>query len=172
MFIPKIRLTSYQYPKWFSPNLKHQLKYLCTLRKRVHRHFTISKLQLLIQAEDAFQLSLSKAKSEYELGLINNYTQSKDVKLFHYIKSITKSNSLPTALKYNHITIDSDLDKANTFNQYFYSVFTESHSDPLYANDMSTSFLTLPSLQTRFFHVLSNLNTNKASGSDNIGLCY
>jgi len=95
LFIPKIRLTSYQYPKWFSPNLKHQLKYLCTLRKRVHRHFTISKLQLLIQAEDAFQLSLSKAKSEYELGLINNYTQSKDVKLFHYINSITKSNSLP-----------------------------------------------------------------------------
>ena len=78
LFIPKVKLKSFQYPKWFSSDIRHQLKCLHTLRKKLWRHFTLSKLQQLIKAEDTFQLSLSKAGTHYELNLINNYTHSKD----------------------------------------------------------------------------------------------
>ena len=83
LFIPKVKLKSFQYPKWFSSDIKHQLKCLCTLRKKLRRHFTLSKLQQLIKAEDTFRLSLTKPKSHYELSLTNNYTRSKDPKLIH-----------------------------------------------------------------------------------------
>ena len=52
LFIPKVKLKSTQYPKWFSPTIRHHLKCLRTLRRRLHHHFTLSSLQRLIQLED------------------------------------------------------------------------------------------------------------------------
>ena len=33
IIIPKVRLKFNQYPKWFSPQMRHQVKCMCTLRK-------------------------------------------------------------------------------------------------------------------------------------------
>ena len=44
-FIPKVKLRSNQYPKWFSPQLRHQVKCMRTLCKKLRHHFTISSLQ-------------------------------------------------------------------------------------------------------------------------------
>ena len=115
-------------------------------------------------------MSLTKVKSHYELNLINNYTWSKDPKLFQYIRNITKSNSFPSVLKYNHITVDTDLDKANVFNEYFYSVFTDGFSDPLNVDDLPQPQLDnqLADITITQDEVFSTLNTNKTSDSDNI----
>ena len=53
------------------------------------------------------------AKSHYKQSLIDRFVRSKDPKLYQYIKSITKSNSLPSVLKYNLTTVDTDLDKGS-----------------------------------------------------------
>ena len=44
-FIPKVRLKFNQYPKWFSPQMRHQVKCMHTLRKQVD--ILISKNQAL-----------------------------------------------------------------------------------------------------------------------------
>ena len=44
-FIPKVRLKFNQYPKWFSPQMRHQVKCMRTLRKKLRKHFTLSSLQ-------------------------------------------------------------------------------------------------------------------------------
>ena len=69
-FIPKVRLKSNQYPMWFSPQLRHQVKCMRTLRKKLRNHFTISSLQQLIRMEENFQVELSKAKLNCERSLI------------------------------------------------------------------------------------------------------
>ena len=60
--------------------------------------FYISKLQQLIKAEEAFQQCLSEVKFHYKQSLIDQFVRSKDPKLYQYVKSITKSNSLPSVL--------------------------------------------------------------------------
>ena len=77
-------------------------------------------------AEDNLQSELQTAKSNYEQSLFTNH---KDPKLFHYIKSLSKSRSLPTVLKHNTISAESDKEKADLLNNYFFSVFTDSAAD-------------------------------------------
>jgi len=171
LFIPKIRSNQHHYPKWFTSDLKHQLNRLRTLRKKLRSHFTLQQLQKLITAEEAFQLSLNQAKSSYESGIINQYVRSKNPKIYQYIKSITKSSSLPSILKYNQLTVNTDLDKANVFNKYFFSVYTDNSSCSL---DLShpqppSQLADISITHDEVFQVLCSLNTNKASGSDNIG---
>ena len=45
-------------------------------------HFTETNLQGLIHAEDTLLCLMFKAKSEYELNLINSYFQNKDLNSF------------------------------------------------------------------------------------------
>ena len=92
------------------------------------------------------------------------------LKIHQYIKSITKSNSLPSILKYNQLTVNTDLDKANVFNEYFFSVYTDnsSCSDLLHPQPPS-QLADISITHDEVFQVLCSLNTKKASGSDNIG---
>ena len=86
------------------------------------------------------------------------------------IQSITKSITLFHHMILLH-AVDSDLDK-DTFNEYLYSVFSDSSSDsssaPLNADDLPQHQLNIYQyyilLQIKsFMSVLSTLNTNKAS---------
>ena len=91
-FIPKVKLKHNRYPTWFSPLLRHQVKCMHTLRKKLRYHFTMSSLQRLIRMEENFQTELSKAKSNYEQGLINNFAYNRNPKIFHYISDLTNTN--------------------------------------------------------------------------------
>ena len=126
-FIPRVRLKSNQYPTWFSPQLRYQIKCMRTLRKKLRNHFTISYLQRLIHMEENFQLELSKAKLNYERSLINNFAHDRDPKIFHYIRDFTKAKSLPPILQCGTSKVESDKEKAEMFNNYFYTVYTSSH---------------------------------------------
>ena len=68
---------------------------------------------------------MTKAKISFESNLINKFTSFMDYSLFYYIKSLTKSRSLPPSLLTDTGLAESDIDKANAFNQYFYSVFSQ-----------------------------------------------
>lgn len=52
----------------------------------------------MIQFEDLIQHEINKAKKNHEKELINIYVNSKDPKLFHYLKTISKSGSFPLVL--------------------------------------------------------------------------
>ena len=108
LFIPKVKLKTTQFPKWFSPIIRHHLNCLRTLHRKLHHHFTLASLQRLIQLEDLVQLEITSAKENYEKNLINSYVISKDPKLFHYLKTICKSGSLPSVLVKDSVKAVSD----------------------------------------------------------------
>ena len=172
IFVPKVKLHSSLYPKWFNSKIRHQVNCLCTLRRKTKNHFTESNLQRLIHAEDTLLTLISKAKSDYETNLVTNYLQSKDPKIFHYIKDLTKSHSLPSCLHMDSTVFEQDLDKANAFNKYFHSVFLHSTYTLPDINELpsASDFLSDITVSSdEVYQALISLQPNKASGPDNIG---
>ena len=85
------------------------------------------------------------------------------------IRSITKSNCIPNSVVYENHSANLDIDKANLYNKYFYSVFSQStYSLP------PVSQMPFTSAQLNFVEIseeevyltLTNLDPHKAFGFD------
>ena len=125
-FIPKVKLRSRQFPVWFTPDLRHLIKCLHTLQRKYTNHPTSNNFQKLVKAQNFFQDASKAAKSDYEQSLIHNFAMNRDPKIYQYIKQFTKSYTLPPQLHLGANVANTDYDKAELFNQYFFSVFTNS----------------------------------------------
>ena len=136
LFIPKTRLHTRQFPTWFTPQLRHSRKCLRTLQRKFNKNPSTSNHQRLSKAQQFFHAANIAAKSTHEQNLIYNLATSKDPKIFHFIKEFTKTHVLPSQLHTDSTSVETDVDKAELFNQYFYSVFTRSDfpmPDPMQA---------------------------------------
>ena len=127
LFIPRFLIRSKQYPKWFTGDLRHQLKCHHTLRRTYKRSPSDRNKIRLIQAEDLFQQSVAEAKSNFEAALITDYACHSSPAIYHYIRNFTKSATIPPTVHLDATSANSDITRANLFNQYFYSVFTPVH---------------------------------------------
>jgi len=168
MFGPKVKLRTRQFPNWFTPQLRHLHKCLHTLQRKSNKHPTSTNLLCLSKAQESACIA---AKCSFEHSLIQNLATKNDSKIFCYIKEFTRSHVLPSQLNDDSSTAYTEYDKAELLNQYFYSVFTQSNSDPsitsnlsLPANHLDSILLTVQDV----FEGLNNLDPNKASGIDNI----
>ena len=126
LFIPKVKLRCCQFPVWFTPHLWHLIKCLRTLQCKYTKHPTSNNFQRLVNAQNSFQDASKGAKSNYEQSLIYNYAANRDPKIYQFIKQFSKSHTLPPQLHLDAKVVNTDHDKAELFNQYFYSVFTKS----------------------------------------------
>ena len=171
LFIPKVKLRSRQFPVWFTPDLRHLIKCLRTLQRKYIKHPTSNNFQKLADTQHFFQDASKAAKSDYEQSLIHNFAMNRDPKIYQYIKQFTKSYSLPPQLHLGANVANTDYDKAELFNQYFFSVFTNSDfqvpnldgcSPP--ANSLETIHLT----ESDVFNAIANLNPHKVTGIDHI----
>ena len=68
----------------------------------------------------------TRTKLDYEQSLINNFAYNRNPKLLHYIRDFTKAKSFPPILQCGISKVESDREKAEMFNNYFYSVFINS----------------------------------------------
>ena len=112
---PEFQLRAHQYPKWFSPELQHQLKCLQTFRtlwKKYKHSLTSHNLDRLYYAEDQFQLNIDSTKSNYEANLIHGFANHNNSKIYGYIQSITKTKNTPSLLYLNSSIATTDADKA------------------------------------------------------------
>ena len=62
----------------------------------------------------------------YEQTVLHNFATNKDPEIFRFIKEFTKSHILPPQLYNDSTTANTDSSKAELFNRYFHSVFTQS----------------------------------------------
>jgi len=170
LFIPKFQLRSKQYPKWFTKDLRHQLKCLHTLRRTCKRSPTNHNTTRLKLAEDSFQHNAAEAKSSYEAELITNFACTSNPAIYHHIRSFTKSATIPPTVYLDATSASSDTARANLFNQYFYSVFTQ----PTVADDQVNPISDPGEIDSLVFNedevysALSQLDSNKATGLDTI----
>ena len=167
--IPKFKSRTQQYPKWFSPTLRHQLKCLHTLRKTCKHSPTPYKLERLAHAESEFQQNIVKTKSLYEANLIHSSNGSTS-QIYSYMRSIIKTEAIPTVLHLNSAVVTTDADKAALFNQYFHSVFTTTSSTlPDMGSPAIESLQSINISEADVYDALTSLDPNKALGIDGIG---
>ena len=124
LFIPKVKLRSHQFPKWFTPDIRHRLNCLRTLRRKCITHPTAHNLSKLLLLESNLDADISSAKLRYETDLIFKFTNSNCNKIFKYIRGISGHSSIPLSVELCSAFATSDLDKASLFNKYFYFIFT------------------------------------------------
>ena len=101
LFIPKVRIRSYQYPVWFTPELRHLSKCIRTLTKRCTSTPTSHVLNKLQNLKENFHDKLLTTKSKYETNLIQLAAGRKNSKIFDYIRSLTSNNIIPSSVSHN-----------------------------------------------------------------------
>ena len=172
LFIPKVKLRSHQFPKWFTPDIRHHLNCLPTLRRKCITHPTAHNLSKLLLLESNLDADISSAKSRYETDLIFEFANSNCNKMFKYIRGISGHSSIPPSVELCSAFATSDLDKASLFNKYLFSIFTLSSFElpPLDSLPTLSSTLFDISISTsEVFEPLVSLNPTKAMGIDCLG---
>ncbi len=117
---------------------------------------------------------MSATKLNFEADLVKKFAYSNDSKIYKYINSILKCNSLPVCMYLESQVASSDLEKASLFNQFFNSVYSksdfrnsDSQSKATSSSSPSLNFIEITKQEV--FSALSSLNPSKASGMDSIG---
>ena len=72
-------------------------------------------------------------------------------------------------MKHNSISAESDKEKADLLNNYFFSVFTDSAADLPMLSELHSLITDISLNPNEVFEVLNALQTTKATGADNIG---
>ena len=162
-----MRIRSYQYPVWCTPELRHLFKRIRTLNKSCTKKNTSHVLNKLQCLKENFLDKLLTAKSEYSAA------RTKNSKIFDYIRSITGTSTTPQSVSYNSVVSCSDADSANLFNSYFHSIFTKSSFLTPNPDDLPSPTTFLDSIffitDTEVLSSLINLHPNKSMVADNIG---
>ena len=99
----------------------NKIKCLRTLKRKYFNCPTDRTKVKPTNLQEEVQLMIVEAKLQYESNLALAYAHSK---IFQYISSIKGHDRYPTSMFYNEKQATSDSDKAQLFNEYFYSVYT------------------------------------------------
>ena len=169
-FIPTNKVHSHQHPIWFNSEIRHSINRLRTLRRRHKRHPTQYISDMIDSLEKALQEKIPVAKLTFESELINTCASTNNNKIFKYLKSITKSNNIPSVMNLESLTANTDHSIASLFNQYFHSVYHDPSSfpniDDLPSMHDSLSSITITAADV--FEALVSLDVEKSPGMDKI----
>ena len=169
-FIPKVRLCHHQYPRWFTPELRHSSKCLHTLRKKVSKKPTPYLCNKLEMQTSNLCDKIQSAKSLYESRLVANFAGNCNSKIYDYIRSLSNSSTIPSTVFLNTTSAISDSEKADLFNTFFHSVYNPSLSNPSLPPS-SEPTLTYPNITNISFTELDvfSFDPAKSMGVDCIG---
>ena len=144
------------------------IKCLRTLRRKLNKRPTDNNKTKYENSSNLLQAKLSSAKTNYESDLITAFANNNNSRVYKYIRSLTKSHTIPPTLHHNSMVADSDIDKANMFNDYFYSVFTQATTNQSFPIDNSSHLSNISITKEDVYNALINLDTSKAMGPDGI----
>jgi len=127
LFIPQYKFHSNQDPMWYNSEIRHCINHLRTLCRRYKRHPTYHVLDIVNSTENSLKDKIKTAKQSFESHLINSYMlHQNNNKIFKYLKSITRSNNIPSVMNFDSLNANTDSNRANLFNQHFHSIFHDS----------------------------------------------
>jgi len=138
------------------------------LRRKLSKHPANNNKIKYNNSSNLLQAKISSAKDNYESNLVASFTNTINSKIYKYIRSLSKSNSIPPMMRLNCIFANTDSDKANIFNDYFYSVFTQALPDYSPPSNTTTVPINISISEEDVYNVLINLDTTKATGPNNI----
>ena len=167
-FIPIVSVPCTNQPIWFNSEIRYYIKQLCTLRRKCNKHNTANNVAKLKSLESLLSAKVSAAKSDYETDLVASIN-NKNSLIYKYIRSITKSSTIPSTVFHDSTSATTDVDKANLFNQFFFSVF-KSCSPPCSLDQLSdiNTISEITITEHDVYTALVTLDTTKATGPDEI----
>ena len=171
MFVPKVPIKNINQPRWFTPFIRHKVKCLRTQKRKYEKYPTELNKSKVDEIASELHLAMAEAKSDYESNLIFNFAHTHNNKIYQYISNIKGHDNFPTQMFHNNQQACNDQEKAQLFNNYFYSVFSSDITIPVSESALSTSTSTLQDIEiteSEVLTILSSLDGNKAPGIDNI----
>jgi hypothetical protein len=173
-YIPKTKIRSRDSPPWIDAVVIKASRKKERMRKRARRTNNPDHWASYRRHRNRLK---SLINEKYDGYIANSFTDmSNNPKRFWgIVRSRTRSRSLPVEVINNNNIANNDIDKANLFNNYFYSNFTEpvpnenlpeiqSYDNP------ALSLLVVTVAEVRL--ILSNLDTKKATGPDTISCTF
>ena len=115
LFIPKVRVTSRNFSKWFNSEIRHTIKCLQTHKKKCSLRLTANNQCKLRYLEAKLTNLISSAISEFEQSLSSHSS----TKIFKYLNHLSSTSSLPPIVLLDSSFASSDMDKASLFNTLF-----------------------------------------------------
>ena len=172
-YVPKFTTKQHQQPIWFNSKVRHELNRIHTIRRKCRYHPTTSNKTKLTAAESSLQQMISETKLEFESSLINDFAFSNNNRIFKYISSFSKNETIPAKMYYNDKWCSDNFGIAQLFNSYFYSVFTRetpSFSGDFYLSQSENNLRTIDISISEVFEAMNSLDPNKlkAMGIDKI----
>ena len=127
-------------------------------------------LSRIADLEAQLKDDITSAKSQYESELVLNFSYSDSSKVFKYIKSATKQSILPQVMSLDTSSAHTDEEKAELFNKFFFSVYSNNSNEAF--TPVTNSLPTLDDIVfdvSEVFRILASLDTTKAMSIDGIG---
>ena len=122
---PTFRHSQSKHPLWFTSDIRHQINRVHTLRRKFTSSGSQSHFNQLASLESQLQENISASRTNYESRLVHDYSHSNSSRIFRYIKSFLKHDLFPPMMFFNEEVASSDQHKAELFNQFFFSVYSQ-----------------------------------------------
>ena len=168
--IPKIRLPSKPFPRWFNSTIRHQLNRIHTIRRCLRKNPTQRLLSKLNSMEISLQSQIQASKDEFLSNLVVSFINNPK-KLYSYLNNLNNSKYKPQFIIYNGNIIDNVKQKVSLFNDFFNSTFTSSNfilPDMSLFHAPTTQLSSIEFTDLEVYEVLTKLDPTKASGCDMI----
>ena len=177
-YIPQRLLKRRSSPPWIDKEVKCLLRKKDLCRKKAKHNLCHALWQKYRDLRRKSKSMICDKRKQY-FQTLPNLLRSSSKKFWSVFKSVSKNSSIPSKMKWCendelHCSASNPTEIANMFNRYFYSVFQPSDSnideiDFSESNCDQTSTIASIVLTTEeIYHVLSNLDENKATGPDKI----
>ena len=166
--IPKIKLKNANTPPW----ILHLLKKKETSRRAAKRLNSEHHREKFRELRRASKKLINKKVKEYNESLGESVKENPK-RFWSHFRHKTKSNSIPASVTFNGTTYCSAIDKAEAFDSFFYSTFTND-SGSVSQLDPPAPRMNVPLLDNVYltekmiFEVLTKLDPHKAPGSDGL----
>ncbi|KAI8502449.1 hypothetical protein Bbelb_200370 [Branchiostoma belcheri] len=170
MFVPSRNLKVSTSPPWIDGEVRNLQNKKRTAWKRAKRSDSPSHWEKFRKLRNKLKNLLSAKYNKYLVSLSSTLQESPK-RFWAFVRAKSKSRSLPTDVHLNGTVVQSAPDKANMFNDYFFSTFSapdpnviKPDIDVIVDERLCNLLLAVESVE----NVLVNLNTSKAVGPDNI----
>jgi len=136
------------------------------LRRKFNKYSTANNKTKYENSCKLLQTKINSAKDIYESTSITLFTNFNKSIIYKYIRSLSKLDSIPPTLRYITLlstSANTDSEKANTFNNYFYSVLVQPSSYPLPFSDTTTDLVGITITEEDVYNALTDLDITKAT---------
>ena len=131
-YVALVRISNRKTPKWFTPEIRHDINRLRYRRRYLNRKPNITR-STLDREEKFLQEKITKARSTWERNLVDDFAGSSNHRIYNHIRNLSSHSSLPYPMFLDSFEATDTQVLADLFNQYFHSIQNMPIKSPQFA---------------------------------------